>query len=98
MLFNLLIMKHKKIKGQDLVKIGFPEGKAIGMALKVIEQHLAGRPIHDVKAIMRKLLQYPESFLDDKIMAPIAQSLLDKSNSGDDAQIRLKETSDQYRI
>ena len=65
----------KKFKGKDLVKIGFPEGKAIGLAIKVIEQHLAARPAHDVRAIMKKLVQYPESFLDDVIMAPIRSGL-----------------------
>lgn len=88
----------KKIKGQDLIKIGFPEGKAIGLAVKVIEQHLAARPTHDVLAIMKKLIQYPESFLDDVIMAPIAQALLVKSMPSDDASIALKETSDRYTV
>jgi tRNA-splicing ligase RtcB len=88
----------KKFKGKDLIKIGYPEGKAIGLAVKVIEQHLAARPAHDVKAIMTKLLQYPESFLDDVVMSPVAQALLEKSISADDAQIALKETSDRYTV
>ncbi|HSF88162.1 MAG TPA: RtcB family protein [Saprospiraceae bacterium] len=88
----------KKIKGSDLIKIGYPEGKAIGLAVKVIEQHLAARPTHDVRAIMKKLLQYPESFLDDVIMAPIAQALLDKSMPAEETQISLKETSDRYTV
>ena len=88
----------KKFKGKDLVKIGFPEGKAIGLAIKVIEQHLAARPAHDVRAIMKKLVQYPESFLDDVIMAPIAKALLEKSNPADEGQIQLKEISDPYTV
>ena len=88
----------KKFKGKDLVKIGFPEGKAIGLAIKVIEQHLAARPAHDVRAIMKKLVQYPESFLDDVIMAPIAKALLEKSNPVDAGQIQLKENSDPYTV
>ena len=90
--------KVKKIKGKDLMKIGFPEDRAIGLAVKVIEQHLAARPTHDVLAIMKKLLQYPESFLDDVIIAPVAQALLEKSVPAKEAQIPLKVTSDRYTV
>lgn len=88
----------KKIKGKDLIKIGFPEGKAIGLAVMVIEQQFAGRPTHDVTAIMTKLVQYPESFLDDMVLAPVAQALLEQSMPVADAQIPLKEAGDPYTV
>ncbi len=88
----------KKIKRKDLIKIGFPEGKAIGLAVMVIEQQFAGRPTHDVLGIMTKLIQYPESFLDDMVLAPVAQALLEQSMPTADTQISLKETSDPYAV
>lgn len=88
----------KKIKGKDLIKIGYPEGKAIGVAVNVIEQHLAAQPTHEVRAIMKKLLLYPESFLDDVIMAPIARALLEKTKPAHETPIALKEISDWYTV
>ena len=69
------------------MQIGFPEGKAIGLAMNVIEQHFAGWPTHEVLALLTKVLQYPENFLDDAIMAPIALSLMEKSTPQEDTTI-----------
>ena len=36
-------MATKKLTGKDLRKIGFPEGKLIGIAMKLLEAHYKGK-------------------------------------------------------
>ena len=82
-------MNKLNIKGEDLKSIGYPEGKAIGIAIKLVEQNYCELEREEVMAILTKVLQYPENFLDDEILESIAQELIEKPN--EDATIALKE-------
>lgn len=89
-------MKTVNITGESLLEIGFPEGKAIGLALKVVEQHFSTMEKEEAVILLTKLVQYPENFLDDEALAPIAQALIEKPVS--DGTIELKETGIAYSI
>ncbi len=91
-------MKTQKLNGEDLMQIGIPEGKAIGLALDLIGQHFAAWPTHDVLALLNKVVRYPENFLDDALMAPIAQALIEKPVEETIGLIALKEEGDTYAI
>ncbi|MGL5890937.1 MAG: RtcB family protein, partial [Bacteroidia bacterium] len=89
-------MNTLNIKGEDLKSIGYPEGKAIGIAIKVIEQNYAELKREDVMTILTKVVQYPENFLDDEILESIAQELIEQP--GDDSTIALNETGGSYSV
>jgi len=89
-------MNKLNIKGEDLKSIGYPEGKAIGIAIKVVEQNYCELEREDVMAILTKVVQYPENFLDDEILESIAQELIEKTN--EDATIALKEIGGSYSV
>ncbi len=90
-------MKNKfSLSGAELKAIGYPEGKAIGIAIKIAEQHYADLEHQAVLAIFTKLLQYPENFLDDEVLAAVAQELIEKSEQ--EATIALKENSGTYAV
>ena len=89
-------MNKLVIKGEDLKSIGYPEGKVIGIAIKVVKQNYREFEKEEVMAILTKVVQYPENFLDDEILESIAQELIEKPN--DDATIALKETGGSYSV
>jgi tRNA-splicing ligase RtcB len=92
-------MNKLNIKGDDLLELGYPKGKAIGTAIRVIEQHLKNHEREEVLAILLKVFQYPENFLDDNILAPVAIELVIKPKLEDGVPVTpLKENSDGYAI
>lgn len=87
----------KKIKGEDLKKIGYREGKILGMAL------LAVQSLRDVKKdealiLLKKVKDYPESFLDDPEMKALAQAMIEESKAPVVTTIPLKTDSPPYSI
>jgi tRNA-splicing ligase RtcB len=87
----------KKIKGGDLKKLGYREGKILGMAL------LAVQSLRDVKKdealiLLKKVKEYPESFLDDPEMKALAQAMIEESKAPVVTTIPLKTDSPPYSI
>ena len=65
-----------KLTGNDLKEIGFTEGKALGLALQVMEEHYERNTISEKLAILKGLLENPSLFEGHAILAPIAGALL----------------------
>ena len=82
--------------GDHLKTIGFAEGKALGTAIRLIEQHYSGRRRKDILALLTKVLHYPESFLDDEVLGALAKELTEKPAGHGD--IPLKENGIPYSI
>lgn len=91
-------MNKLNITGDNLKAIGYPEGKAIGIAMKVIEQHYGDLDREEVLAVLTKVAQYPESFLDDEVLADVAQALIEKPKDEEADLIPLNETGKPYTI
>jgi len=89
-------MNKLSINGEYLKSLGYPEGKSIGIALKVIEQNYCELEKADLMSILTKLIQQPENFLDDEILGSIAQVLIERPN--EEATINLKEVGKSYSI
>jgi tRNA-splicing ligase RtcB len=86
------------ITGNDLIAIGYQEGKVIPVALKAA-QAFTGNTKEEVLAELQKVLQYPENFLDDEVLAPVAQALNEEAQRKlDEAVIPLKEHADDYAV
>jgi len=91
-------MNALTIKGEDLIQLGYPQGKVIGMVIKIIEKNYREEKREEVLSILIKILDTPEAFLQDKVFGPIAEQLLIKSDSDLNAEITLKDRADTYTI
>lgn len=50
-------MAKIKISGKELIKLGYPEGRAIGMAINVVHQHFKKEKKEKVLAMLKDLLE-----------------------------------------
>jgi len=91
-------MNKLKIKGEELISVGFPEGKAIGIAMKVIERNYEELNRGDVLALLAGVVQDPEKFLNDDILGSIAKALIVEPMENEFPVIPLKEFGEAYSI
>ncbi|MBK7431343.1 MAG: RtcB family protein [Bacteroidetes bacterium] len=91
-------MNKLKIKGEELRSVGFPEGKAIGIAMKVIERNYEELNRGDVLALLAGVVQDPEKFLNDDILGSIAKVLIVDPIENEFPVIPLKEFGEAYSI
>lgn len=90
-------MKKLKINGEDLKEIGFPVGKAIGIALKIIENKFENISKENAIATLTQIVENPENYLNDEVLAEIASALIESSQEIDQ-EISLKEIGADYKI
>ncbi|MFC6268376.1 RtcB family protein [Frigoriflavimonas asaccharolytica] len=65
-----------KLKGKDLLKLGFPNNQSINIALEVMKRNFATKNIHHVKTLLKNILHEPQNFADDLTFGQIAEALL----------------------
>lgn len=87
----------KKIKGEDLKKLGYREGKVLGLALLAV-QTLKNVRKDEALILLKKLKDYPESFLDDEAMNTLAKAMIEEANAPAETTIPLKTESPSYSI
>jgi tRNA-splicing ligase RtcB len=91
-------MNKHNINGGHLKALGYPEGKAIGLVLSIIDQHFKTKSREDVLEAMKKVITDPENFLDDEVLHPIALALTEKPVADDQDEIPLLETGLPYTV
>jgi tRNA-splicing ligase RtcB (3'-phosphate/5'-hydroxy nucleic acid ligase) len=64
------------LTGNDLKQLGFIEGKALGLALDLVEKQYADLSFDDKLALLKQVLNNPSSFINDATLAPVAAELL----------------------
>lgn len=69
-------MASRKITGKDLRKLGYPEGRAIGEAMKVIDAHFKGKSILHKKAMLKRVAENPALYKNHEHWKPVAMSLI----------------------
>jgi tRNA-splicing ligase RtcB (3'-phosphate/5'-hydroxy nucleic acid ligase) len=82
------------LTGHDLKKIGFVEGKALGLALDLVEQQYSTLSLKEKLALLKQILNNPSSFVNDSLLAPVAAELL----KPDDETIALNVDGKSYQI
>jgi tRNA-splicing ligase RtcB len=82
------------LTGNDLKNIGFTEGKAIGLALHVIESEFSTLDNKEKLSLLKRLLHNPSIFLNDAVLSPVALELMKPA----DDTIPLNVTGKPYRI
>ncbi len=89
-------MKNK-LNGNELKSIGFREGRILGLALEAIK-NFKELPKEEVLAMLKKLKDYPESFLDDEMMGTLASAMIEEVAVPIDETIQLVENAPAYTI
>ncbi|MBT1704936.1 RtcB family protein, partial [Chryseosolibacter indicus] len=64
------------LTGNDLKQLGFIEGKALGLALDLLEKQYSDLSFDEKLSLLKQILNNPSSFINDTILAPIAAELL----------------------
>jgi len=88
---------NNKITGHDLLTLGYPEGKTLGLALKLLA-NMEELPEADVLALLKKVKEYPENFLDDELMEELATALIEDAKAPNDDTIALTENAGHYAV
>lgn len=89
-------MATKQLTGKDLREIGFPEGRAIGAAMKVMEQHYKGKSKTMKLELLKKIAATPGLYKEHEVLRPIAHNLLVQTEYN--KTIPLKEKKTNYKI
>src|SRR5688572_21963432 len=88
----------KTITGKDLIHIGYREGKILGIAMGLIETSLAGLEKSKVLALLKKAIAYPELFLEDDALKPLAVALVEEKNIPISDSIALNQNPPGYKM
>lgn len=86
-----------KINGKDLLAIGYSEGKLLGLALDTVK-HFDHSSKNHLLALLKKVKDYPESFLDDEVMKQLAAAMIEEAHAAASETITLKENADSYSV
>ena len=69
-------MGNLKLKGKDILKLGYPNNQSINVALEVMKRHAAGKNIQYVKSVLKAILAHPQDYVGDLAFGQIAEALL----------------------
>ncbi len=83
-----------KLTGTDLKSIGFPEGKAIGIALRMIEKHYATLTKEEQIVWLQRIITAPEVFSSEEKLSDLINELRKPA----DTIIALNKQSPSYSI
>lgn len=83
------------INGFDLIELGYPEGRVIGIALK-INRGRNGFTREQMMANYKAVLIAPESYIDDAVFSSLAVALIEKANEKPEDFIPLNSTPNAF--
>ena len=70
------IMKRKMLSGKDLIKLGYPEGKTIGVAINTVLKYFRRSEKEEIYNMLTSVLKNPAEFDEDSIWSKVALALL----------------------
>lgn len=86
------------LTGHDLLELGYPQGKALGLALEIAAAAFAETEKNEALARLKNVLDGPEKLLDDPVLAPLATALIEAAQAANDGTIALRETAGDYAV
>ena len=91
-------MKTTKINGNDLLAAGYAEGKILGIALGLLDNHFKELEAATIINLFKDVKSNPEAFLDDPVLEELATKIIEEANVPADDTIALKTTADGYAV
>lgn len=95
---NNMTMNTTNIHGEDLKALGYTEGKAIGVAIRLAAMHYNDLDRETILATFLKVLQYPENFVSDAILTGLASALMEEKAEANDGTIALNAAAKNYQV
>jgi len=86
------------ITGNNLIEIGYSEGKILGLALDIAKTNFADTEEKELLALFKKVKEYPESFLDDPVLNTLATAMIEEINIPKDETIELVSDAKPYAV
>ena len=83
-------MASKKVTGKDLRGLGYPEGKAIGIAMDVLEKHYKGKGRKQKLELMGSVITTPAFYLKHEMLGPVAKALIIKTEHNESIALENK--------
>ena len=71
-----LVMKRKMLSGKDLIKLGYPEGKAIGIAINTVLKYFRRSEKEEIYTMLKAVLANPKEFVEDSVWSKTALALV----------------------
>ncbi|HEY8934705.1 MAG TPA: RtcB family protein [Cyclobacteriaceae bacterium] len=68
-------MKRKMLSGKDLIKLGYPEGKAIGIAINTVLKYFRRSEKEEIYDMLKAVVANPKDFIKDSIWSKVALAL-----------------------
>ncbi len=90
-------MGKLKIEGKELRAIGYPQGPVISIAMNVMAKNYKHHKKEDAMEILKKVLAAPVEYMDDAVLALIAEQLIPKETV-EGAEISLNQTGIQFNV
>ncbi len=69
-------MAVNKLTGKEIRALGYPEGRAIGAAVRTMEVHYKGKSKKVKLGLLKKIFQYPHNYVKDGVLGTIARELI----------------------
>ena len=89
--------KKLKLRQKDLLAIGYPKGKAIGVAINVAIRHCKRWTKEAVLEKLKLVLEHPEQFLKDPAFGKISEEFLQEELAETQEEIPLLRTPKPYK-
>lgn len=86
------------ISGKELLESGYSEGKILGMALTILRENFSDVEKEELLALFKKIKDYPESFLDDPVLSPLAKVMIEDARPRTSDTISLVGQSGCYSV
>ncbi len=64
------------LSGNELIKLGYPEGRAVGLAINTVLKHFRRSEKEEIYSMLKAVLADPKEFVKDSIWSTVALTLL----------------------
>ena len=86
-----------KIRGKDLVGIGYKPGPVISIAMQVAERNYKHSTLEEVLEIFKTVLASPAEYLEDAVLGKVADQLVEKPKKAGGQTYSLNEQPIEYK-
>ncbi len=90
-------MAKLKLRGKDLIRLGFAQSPAVGLAIDLMHRHYKHESKASALDILKQVLQAPEDFAADPQLGKLAQMLV-AQHAPPDPMRTLKETGEGFAV
>ena len=84
-----------KLTGNDLLQLGYPQGKAIGEALALQQTAFKGKEREHLVTLFQRVLEQPANYTEHPVLATVAQALITPPSP---QPIELKPANQPYTV